>query len=98
MIGENKYGIASEIVSHFKISHNAFPNPNPYFLDISDFERNLVYLMSDSGGSFPYTSRLFCSEDYYVAVITWSNYYDCVRDKSQRNLHTWLSDYFPNEV
>lgn len=94
MIGETKYDIASEIISHFISSHNASPEPHPHSLDMSDFERNPVFLISDRGTTFEFTSRLFCSEDYCVAVITWSNYYDCHREKSQEHLSMVLSEYF----
>lgn len=98
MIGEAKYDIASELMSHFKNSHNASPDPCPHTLDMSDFERNPVLLISDKGTNFEFTSRLFCSADYCVAVITWNDYYDCVRDKSQKHLRTWLSNYFSSEA
>lgn len=94
LIGENKNKIALKIGSHFARSHKTSPKPLPYFLDMSDFKPNLVTLSSGR----PFTSRLFCSEDYCLAVITGNDYRDCLQDESQKHLSIWLSEYFPREV
>lgn len=99
MIGKNFWAIKKEIADHFKDSHDASPKPNPYsvqFLD--DFERNQVDLLDPYySRPFTYTSRLFSSEDYYIAVITHNDYDGCQAEPSddkQKDLRLYLSPYF----
>jgi len=103
MIGDGLWNIEREIAEHFKNSHDRPPDPQPYSLQFGrDFEENLVDLWSDEMRPFTFTSRLFCSDDYCVAVITWNNYYDCVRilstrpsEEAEKYLEAYLVPYFP---
>ena len=103
MIGKRLWNTEQMIAKHFEDSHNKVPAPNPYFLNYAhDFEANLVELdRDDIAGTFMFTSRLFCSDDYCIAVITWNNYHDCARilskkppKEQQKYLRGWLYPYF----
>jgi hypothetical protein len=96
MIGETKGEITSKVRRHFKNSHSKFPRPDPVFLDMSDFEPNTVYLTRGSGGRITYSSRLFCSQEYCLAVVTEKDYNSCrLSGRTQEFLSACLSDYFP---
>lgn len=103
MIGEKLWNIKREIAEHFKESHGRSPKPDPYGLIFGrDFEGNLVDLESDDFRPFTFTSRLFRSDDYCVAVITWNNYYHCQTmlslrkspEETQKSLRLTLYPYF----
>jgi len=114
MIGNKLWDIKREIAEHFKDTHGAPPKPDLRKVNFnSDFKQNDVYL--ESNGSLPlsrapphpftFQSRLFCSDDYCVAVITYNNYYDCERwlklkesrEEKQKSLELTLYPYFPSE-
>ena len=102
MIGDNLLNIRLVIAKHFEYNHNEFPDPNPYFLNWSDFEGNLVELnRDDTAGTFMFTSRLFSSNDYSVAVVTQKNYESCRNiistrppKEQQKYLSMYLYPYF----
>ena len=78
MIGEQFRNIKQEIDEHFRDSHSGSIERSPYQLDYNrDFEENLVELHSDDFRPFCFPSRLFCSDEYCVAVITQNNYDAC---------------------
>jgi len=102
IIGDNLLNIGLTIAKHFEDNHDELPDPNPYFLNWSDFEGNLVELdRDDTAGTFSFTSRLFCSDDYCVAVVTHNNYRSCKRildmrppEEQQKYLSVYLCPYF----
>ena len=74
-----------------------------------DFKENEVYLESSgiNAPAHPYTflSKLFCSDDYCVAVIIWDNYSYLQRrlegekspEEKKKSLELTLWPYFPGE-
>ncbi len=96
MIGQTKSDIASEIRKHYRSSHEQFPHPDPIYLDLGDFEPNVVHLVDESGNRSTFMSEIFCSREYCLATISDKDFDTCALGvRTQEALEPVLKNYFP---
>jgi hypothetical protein len=107
LIGEHFISIKKELIDHFLESHKNSQYADPLIVQYpTDFEHNFVEVVQNE--LFPFgtrcihfLSKLFCSDDYDIAVITNSSYYDSNLivntswpfEEKQEKLYSLLSDY-----
>lgn len=70
------------------------PNPHPTLLDWEDFENVRVTLMSDYGNIFEYSTRIFVSIDYCIAVITHNDFRFWSEKSSEEAFEYFSKTYF----
>ncbi|MEM2129340.1 MAG: hypothetical protein QXZ70_01950 [Candidatus Bathyarchaeia archaeon] len=95
MVGRTKSDIASEIRRHYRSSHDQFPHPDPIYLDLGDFEPNVVYLVDESGTRYTFISEIFCSKEYCLATISDRDFVCALGARTQEALEPILKNYFP---
>ena len=96
MIGQTKSDVAQEIRRHYRSTHDQFPHPDPIYLDLGDFEPNVVYLVDESGNRFTFMSEIFCSKEYCLATVAEKDFDACaLGTRTQEAFETVLKNYFP---
>ncbi len=96
MIGQMKADVAAEIRRHYRSTHDQFPHPDPIYLDLGDFEPNVVYLVDESGSRSTFMSEIFCSKEYCLATISPKDFDACALGlRTQQSFEPLLKNYFP---